>query len=235
MPELTGRWRPARRPRVLRASGAVGVSLTGNEFASSLIGGRCDDRLNGGAGDDYLVGRSGADIFAFGVGLGQDTIGDLQGGHQSSRLQRLSLRRFRQPHGGDEEYRLGYRHSPRCEQFGHLDRGAIVATPRFGPYDLARPPGARSSLPAARSSRQAANGKRLGDCLRRRPIAHRRVMVGAEHRVNAILFDHGLQHFRHVERDEPGLLRAGEDRTSLGKVSRLALGIGRPVTAAIFG
>lgn len=78
---------------MLRASGAVGVSLTGNEFGSSLIGGRGDERLNGGAGDDHLVGRSGADIFAFGVGSGQDTIGDFK-----ARISRLDFSAY---HLGD--------------------------------------------------------------------------------------------------------------------------------------
>ena len=52
----------------LRAAGATGLTLTGNEFANSLLGFTGDDTLFGGAGNDTLNGGVGADTMAGGTG-----------------------------------------------------------------------------------------------------------------------------------------------------------------------
>ena len=53
---------------ILRASGATGLTLTGNELANTLIGGAGNDTLNGGGGNDTLNGGAGADTMAGGSG-----------------------------------------------------------------------------------------------------------------------------------------------------------------------
>jgi Ca2+-binding RTX toxin-like protein len=55
----------------LRANSAVGLTLTGNEFSHSIIGGAGNDTLVGGVGNDTLNGGAGADTMA--GGLGNDT------------------------------------------------------------------------------------------------------------------------------------------------------------------
>ena len=59
----------------LRANaGATGVSLAGNEFDNTIVGGTGNDTLSGGAGNDtYYVGNSG-DIVTEAVGGGTDTV-----------------------------------------------------------------------------------------------------------------------------------------------------------------
>jgi Ca2+-binding RTX toxin-like protein len=77
---------PGPEIEFLRANGATGVTLTGNEFshhifggagAGTLIGGAGNDTLNGGAGDDTLTGGAGSDVFQFSAaGFGHDIITD---------------------------------------------------------------------------------------------------------------------------------------------------------------
>ncbi len=95
---------PGPEIEFLRANGATGVTLTGNEFshhifggagadtliggagndtliggagADTLIGGAGNDVLNGGAGDDTLTGGAGSDVFQFSAaGFGHDIITD---------------------------------------------------------------------------------------------------------------------------------------------------------------
>ncbi len=49
-------------------------TLDGGDGIDSLFGGQGDDRLTGGRGDDDLYGGLGADVFAFAVGDGADTM-----------------------------------------------------------------------------------------------------------------------------------------------------------------
>lgn len=47
------------------ADGSIGLQLTGNEFANTILGGGGDDTIAGGEGADHLVGGLGADTFRF--------------------------------------------------------------------------------------------------------------------------------------------------------------------------
>ena len=61
----------------LRAYGAgatAGVTLGGNEFANSLIGGSGNDVLDGGLGNDTLTGGAGNDVFRFSTALGPGNV-----------------------------------------------------------------------------------------------------------------------------------------------------------------
>ena len=59
-------------------AGAVGLALTGNEFANVVYGNAGADSLDGGAGADRLAGRGGNDRMA--GGLGDDTFYVSEGG-----------------------------------------------------------------------------------------------------------------------------------------------------------
>ena len=50
------------------ATGAGGLTLTGNEFSNSLFGGVGNDTLDGGGGDDRLYSGSGVDVLIGGTG-----------------------------------------------------------------------------------------------------------------------------------------------------------------------
>src|ERR1700759_587847 len=50
------------------AAATAGVTLTGNDLGTNLIGGSGTDHLNGGAGNDSLDGGGGADVMAGGAG-----------------------------------------------------------------------------------------------------------------------------------------------------------------------
>ena len=65
----------------LKANTAAGVTLTGNEFANTIVGGAGNDTLIGGAGDDTLIGGAGSDTFKYlTAGFGHDTINDFVAG-----------------------------------------------------------------------------------------------------------------------------------------------------------
>ncbi len=49
----------------LRAFGSKGLTLTGNEFANTIVGGAAKDVIVGGLGQDTLVGGAGNDTFVF--------------------------------------------------------------------------------------------------------------------------------------------------------------------------
>ncbi|MCC0804884.1 calcium-binding protein [Methylobacterium sp. W2] len=49
----------------LRVSGSKGLTLTGNEFANTIVGGAGKDVIVGGLGQDTLVGGAGNDTFVF--------------------------------------------------------------------------------------------------------------------------------------------------------------------------
>lgn len=53
---------------VLRAVGPAGVTLTGNEFANTIIGSAAADVLDGQGGDDALFGDGGSDVLLGGGG-----------------------------------------------------------------------------------------------------------------------------------------------------------------------
>jgi Ca2+-binding RTX toxin-like protein len=55
----------------LRANGAAALTLTGNEFSHTIVGGAGIDTLIGGVGNDTLIGGTAADTMA--GGLGNDT------------------------------------------------------------------------------------------------------------------------------------------------------------------
>ena len=67
-------------------AGTKGLTLTGNEFANTLVGGAGDDILYGGGGRDVLRGNGGADTFVFKttadspVGAARVTIADFTPG-----------------------------------------------------------------------------------------------------------------------------------------------------------
>ena len=69
--------------QLLVSTGRSNLSLTGNEFANSLVGNIGNNVLNGGAGADRLTGRDGDDTFVFSTALGSgnvDTLVDVAGG-----------------------------------------------------------------------------------------------------------------------------------------------------------
>ena len=49
-------------------AGTTGLTLTGNEFSHTIIGGAGNDTLNGGIGNDTLDDRGGVDTMAGGAG-----------------------------------------------------------------------------------------------------------------------------------------------------------------------
>ena len=51
-----------------RASGTIGLTLTGNAFSHSIVGSTGNDTLIGGIGNDTLNGGAGADTMAGGAG-----------------------------------------------------------------------------------------------------------------------------------------------------------------------
>jgi Ca2+-binding RTX toxin-like protein len=55
----------------LRANGAANLTLSGNQFSHTIVGGAGIDTLNGGAGNDTLIGGTGVDTMV--GGLGNDT------------------------------------------------------------------------------------------------------------------------------------------------------------------
>jgi trimeric autotransporter adhesin len=72
---------PGPEVEILRANSATGITLTGNEFSHTIIGGAGNDTLNGGAGNDTLSGGAGNDILSGGAGndvlnggIGADTM-----------------------------------------------------------------------------------------------------------------------------------------------------------------
>jgi Ca2+-binding RTX toxin-like protein len=73
----------------LRSNSALGLSLTGNEFANTLIGGAGNDTLDGGLGNDRLTGGGGNDTFLFDTALGPnnvDRIGEFSPGSDTIAL-----------------------------------------------------------------------------------------------------------------------------------------------------
>lgn len=54
--------------------GAVGINLTGNEFANSLYGNNLSNVIDGLNGNDILIGGAGADVFCFATALGTGNI-----------------------------------------------------------------------------------------------------------------------------------------------------------------
>ncbi len=57
-------------------TGATGLTLTGNEFANTIMGTTGDDIITGGAGNDTMSGGGGNDVFKFLAGFGNDFITD---------------------------------------------------------------------------------------------------------------------------------------------------------------
>ena len=93
----------------LRVSGTAGLSLTGNEFDNTLVGGNGadtliggagndvlnsgagNDLLTGGAGNDTMNGGAGADVFSFVAGFGNDLVGDFTLGQDKLDLTGLGI------------------------------------------------------------------------------------------------------------------------------------------------
>ena len=61
---------------VIRSGNASFEWLSGGEGNDTIEGGDGYGHIFGGAGDDFLVGGAGLDLFQFGLGDGDDTIGD---------------------------------------------------------------------------------------------------------------------------------------------------------------
>ena len=74
----------------LRVSGTAGLSLTGNEFANTLVGGNGADTLIGGAGNDVLNSGAGNDLLT--GGAGNDTMNGGAGSDVFSLRRRLRQR-----------------------------------------------------------------------------------------------------------------------------------------------
>jgi len=65
------------------SAAALGLDLTGNGFANTIVGDDGDNSIDGKGGSDILYGYAGLDLFAFTTALGAgnvDTLGDFQGG-----------------------------------------------------------------------------------------------------------------------------------------------------------
>lgn len=60
----------------LRLTGTEAIDGIGNNLDNQLLGNDASNVLDGGAGNDILNGEEGADTFLFGLGAGQDTVGD---------------------------------------------------------------------------------------------------------------------------------------------------------------
>ncbi len=77
-------------------------ALIGGSGSDTLSGGAGDDTLTGGSGNDDMTGGDGADVFVLSSGMGSDTVGDFEFGHDSLDLAGQTVARQSAVTGGLE-------------------------------------------------------------------------------------------------------------------------------------